>query len=141
MMSFNVWYGGNAIDFNQVGAAIRAADADVVGLQEPEANVREIANEAGLPYVDESLHLISRYPLYAAERDGIRFAYVAVDPGHVAAVTNVHLTCCPYGPHEDQGRRAGRERDRAGARGAAAGDQSRTSTRSPGSPTRGCRCS
>ncbi len=99
VMSFNVWYGGNAIDFNQVGAAIRAADADVVGLQEPEANARKIANEAGLPYVDESLHLISRYPLYAAERDGIRFAYVAVDPGHVAAITNVHLTCCPYGPH------------------------------------------
>lgn len=97
-MSFNVWYGGNAVDSNQVAVAIREANADVVGLQEPEGNVREIADAAGLPYVDESLHLISRYPLYAVQRGGIRFAYVAVDPNHVAAITNVHLTCCPYGP-------------------------------------------
>lgn len=98
VMSFNVWYGGNAVDFGQVGAAIRKAEADVVGLQEPEGNTRRIAEAAGLPYVDESLHLISRYPLYAAERGGVRFAYVAVDPDNVAAIANVHLTATPYGP-------------------------------------------
>ena len=67
VMSFNVWYGGVSIDSGQIAAAIEAADADVVGVQEPEGNLRRIAAAAGLPYVDESLHLISRYPLFAAE--------------------------------------------------------------------------
>ncbi len=98
VMSFNVWYGGIAVDSSQVGAAIREAEADIVGVQEPEGNLREIAAEAGLPYVDDSLHLISRYPLFAVDRDGIRLAYVSLAPGRVAAVTNVHLTSTPYGP-------------------------------------------
>ena len=98
VMSFNVWYGGIAVDDSQVPAAIREAGADIVGLQEPEGNLRKIAAETGLPYVDDSLHIISRYPLFAVDRDGIRLAYVALDPGHVVAITNVHLTSTPYGP-------------------------------------------
>ena len=99
VMSFNVWYGGASVDFGQIAAAIGAADADIVGVQEPEANLRRIADAAGLQYVDESLHLISRYPLFPAERDGVRFAYAEVARGRVVAVTNAHLTCCPYGPN------------------------------------------
>ncbi len=98
VMTFNVWYGGVQVDFPQIGAAIRRADADIVGLQEPEGNTRAIARAAGLPYVDESLHLISRYPLYAAERGGVRFAYAAIHPRKVVAITNVHLLSSPYGP-------------------------------------------
>jgi hypothetical protein len=97
-MTFNVWYGGVQVDFPQIGTAIRRADADIVGLQEPEGNIRAIARSAGLPYVDESLHLISRYPLYAAERGGVRFAYAAIHPRKVVAITNVHLLSSPYGP-------------------------------------------
>lgn len=99
VMSFNIWYGGASIDPGQITAAIQAADADVVGVQEPEGNLRRIAEAAGLPYVDESLHLISRYPLFAAGSGDVRFAYVAIDPGHVVAVANLHLLCCPYGPN------------------------------------------
>jgi hypothetical protein len=51
----------------RIGAAIRRAHADIVGVQEPEGNLRAIARSAG-PYVDEGLHPISRYPLYAARR-------------------------------------------------------------------------
>jgi endonuclease/exonuclease/phosphatase family metal-dependent hydrolase len=98
VMTFNVWYGGVQVDFPQIGAAIRRADADIVGLQEPEGNIRAIARSAGLPYVDESLHLISRYPLYAAQRGGIRFAYAALRTREVVAITNVHLPSSPYGP-------------------------------------------
>lgn len=54
------------MDFHQIGTAIRRADADIVGVQEPEGDLRGIARSAGLPYVDDSLHLISRYPLYPA---------------------------------------------------------------------------
>jgi endonuclease/exonuclease/phosphatase family metal-dependent hydrolase len=55
VMTFNVWDGGVQVDFHQIGTAIRRADADIVGVQEPEGNLRRIARSAGLPYVDESL--------------------------------------------------------------------------------------
>jgi endonuclease/exonuclease/phosphatase family metal-dependent hydrolase len=99
VMSFNVWYGGASVDPGQVVAAIAAADPDVIGLQEPEGNLREIAQAAGLPFVDESLHVASRFPLFAAERNGVPFAYVEVEPDRVVAIANGHLTCCPYGPN------------------------------------------
>jgi endonuclease/exonuclease/phosphatase family metal-dependent hydrolase len=100
VMTFNIWYGGVQADFNQVARAIRRADADVVGVQEPEGNLRRLAAASGLPYVDESLHIISRYPLFAVERRGLRLAYVALDLDHVVAMANLHLTCCPYGPEQ-----------------------------------------
>ena len=99
VMSFNVWYGGVSVDLGQIGAAIRAADADIVGVQEPEGDLRRIADAAGLPYVDESMHLISRFPLFDAERGDIRFAYAEVARDRVVAVENVHMPCCPYGPN------------------------------------------
>ncbi|MFN8151530.1 MAG: endonuclease/exonuclease/phosphatase family protein [Solirubrobacterales bacterium] len=103
VMTFNVWYGGVSVDPGQIGAAIRAAGADVVGVQEPEGNLREIADSAGLPFVEESLHLISRYPIFAAEVQAngpaVPVGYVEVEPGRVVAVANAHLTCCPYGPN------------------------------------------
>ena len=54
---------------------------------------------AGLPYVDPSRHLISRFPIFPGERDGIPFGWIEVAPNRVAAVANAHLTCCPYGPN------------------------------------------
>ena len=98
-MTFNIWYGGVSVDFGQVAEAIRAADADVVGVQEPEGDLQRLADAAGLPYVDETMHLISRYPLFSVERDGVRFAYAEVARDRVVAVENVHLPCCPYGPN------------------------------------------
>jgi Endonuclease/Exonuclease/phosphatase family len=97
------------VDFHQIGTAVRRADADIVGVQEPEGNLRRIARSAGLPYVDESLHLISRYPLYAAQRGGIRFAYAAIHPRKVAAIANVHLPSSPYGPELQRDGRSERQ--------------------------------
>jgi endonuclease/exonuclease/phosphatase family metal-dependent hydrolase len=99
VMTFNVWYGGVSVDLGQIGEAIRAAGADVVGVQEPEGDLRRIADAAELPYVDESMHLISRYPLFAVERGGVRLAYAEVARDRVVAVENVHMPCCPYGPN------------------------------------------
>ena len=98
VMTFNVWYGGAQVEFDRVGQAIRAAGADVVGVQEPEGNLRRIAEAAGMSYTDETLHVASRYPIYAVERGGVRFGYVAVGPGRVVAIGNVHLPSSPYGP-------------------------------------------
>jgi endonuclease/exonuclease/phosphatase family metal-dependent hydrolase len=99
VMTFNVWYGGVSVDLGQIGEAIRAAGADLVGVQEPEGDLRELADAAGLPYVDESMHLISRYPLFAVERGGVRLAYAEVARDRVVALENVHMPCCPYGPN------------------------------------------
>jgi endonuclease/exonuclease/phosphatase family metal-dependent hydrolase len=98
VMTFNVWYGGAQVEFDRIGNAIEAAGADVVGVQEPEGNLRRIAAVAGMSYTDETLHLMSHYPIYAVERGGVRFAYVAVGPGRVVAIGNVHLPSSPYGP-------------------------------------------
>jgi endonuclease/exonuclease/phosphatase family metal-dependent hydrolase len=98
VMTFNVWYGGAQVEQDRIGQAIRAAGADVVGVQEPEGNLRRIADLAGMSYTDETLHLISHYPIYAVERGGVRFGYVAVGPGRVIAIGNVHLPSSPYGP-------------------------------------------
>jgi endonuclease/exonuclease/phosphatase family metal-dependent hydrolase len=98
VMTFNVWYGGGQVEFDRIGDAIEAAGADVVGVQEPEGQLRRIAEAAGMSYVDDSLHLISRYPIHPAQRDGIRFGYVAPSPRRVVAIANVHLPWGPYGP-------------------------------------------
>jgi endonuclease/exonuclease/phosphatase family metal-dependent hydrolase len=98
VMTFNVWYGGVQVELDRVGQAIRASGADVVGVQEPEGNLREIARAGGMSYVDETLHVISRHPIFAVERGGIRFGYVVVGPGRVVAISNVHLPSSPYGP-------------------------------------------
>lgn len=39
-MTFSIWYGGVRVDNSAVAAAIRAADADIVALQEPEGMLR-----------------------------------------------------------------------------------------------------
>lgn len=98
VMTFNVWYGGAQVELDRIGNAIRTAGADLVGIQEAEGNLRRIADAAGMSYTDETLHLISHYPIYALERGGVRFGYVAVGPDRVVAIGNVHLPSSPYGP-------------------------------------------
>jgi endonuclease/exonuclease/phosphatase family metal-dependent hydrolase len=97
-MTFNVWYGGAQIDFGQAARAIRRSGADVVGLQEPEGNVARLARASALPYYDASLHLLSRYPLFAVTRGGVRLAYAALDLDSVVAIGNLHLSSTPCGP-------------------------------------------
>ncbi|HLB85927.1 MAG TPA: endonuclease/exonuclease/phosphatase family protein, partial [Steroidobacteraceae bacterium] len=64
VMSFNVWYGGEQVSLAKVGEAIRAADADVVGIQEADGNLDAIAEAAGMPYVDPRRRLLSRWPIF-----------------------------------------------------------------------------
>ena len=80
VMTFNVWYGGVQVDFASIGRAIRAADADIVGMQEPEGGLRRIARVRGAAVLDATLHVISRYPLFAANVGGVRIGYAATRP-------------------------------------------------------------
>ena len=100
VMEFNIEYGGDEVDFSSVPAAIEAADADVVGLEEAEGNTAQVAEVLGWDYYEPALQIISRYPLLMpAESEGL-YTYVEVEPGRVAAIGNVHLPSAPYGPFQ-----------------------------------------
>ena len=98
VMIFNIWRSGVQLSLHQVVAAIRAADSDVVALQEPEGNSRRIADMLGWDYVDERVHLISRYPLYMGTQDDVHFSYVEVQRSKVVAISNLHLPSDAYDP-------------------------------------------
>ncbi|MPZ00899.1 MAG: hypothetical protein GEU97_23595 [Actinophytocola sp.] len=100
VMTFNIWVGGEQVDFNQVVNAIEVAGTDIVGLQEAAGNLDRLANELGwyhLKEVGRHQQIISRYPLVRGAED---FAYALVDPAHAVAVSDVHLRAYPYGPYD-----------------------------------------
>ncbi|PZG21734.1 hypothetical protein C1J01_05620 [Nonomuraea aridisoli] len=99
VMTFNIWTGGGRVDFGKVPAAIEAAHADVVGMQETDANLGRVAEALGWDHVYEPMSIISRYPIIVP-RQGGDFVYVEVSPGRVVAVSNVHLQAYPYGPYD-----------------------------------------
>ena len=114
VMTFNVWYGGEEVSLERVGEAIRAADADIVGLQETDRNLRRIAHAAGMPFVDPRRRIISRWPIFDSgvgvrtgegpspysttglDRNALH-AWVMVRPGRAVAMANVHLSNSPSG--------------------------------------------
>jgi endonuclease/exonuclease/phosphatase family metal-dependent hydrolase len=109
VMTFNVWLGGDVVDFGNVIAAIRDARADIVGLQEAEGNTRRIAAALGWPYWSDRLHVVSRYPLIDPPAARGEYVLAQVAPGRVFGLANVHLTSDPYGPYEVRaGRRLAR---------------------------------
>ncbi len=100
VLTLNIEYGGTVVDLNKIVAAVRRADADIVGLNEAYAHTRRIAREAGYDFVDRSMDVISRYPLLkppAAQGD---YLYVQLAPGQVVAIANIHLSSAAYGPRK-----------------------------------------
>jgi endonuclease/exonuclease/phosphatase family metal-dependent hydrolase len=116
VMSFNIWYGGEQVNFDKVVQIIRQVDPDIVGVQEPDDNLSKLAAATGLVYYDNRRDIISRYPIFdpgLGERtkpgtdgygiaglnpDGIH-ALIMVRPGKVVAMANTHLSYDPeYGP-------------------------------------------
>ena len=99
VMTFNIWVGGELVDFGKVVEAIQLSQADVVGLQEPSGNTRRLADALGWQHANERLHIISKYPLIDPPNGNGQFIYVQVRPGQVVALMNVHLPSDPYGPY------------------------------------------
>lgn len=99
VMTFNIWVGGELVDFSQVVAAIQAADADIVGLQETGGNTRRLADALGWPYANQRLQIISRFPLIDPPGADGAYIFAQIKPGAVVAVSNIHLTSDPYGPY------------------------------------------
>ena len=111
VMTFNIWYGATPTDgLDEVIEAIELAGADVVGMQEPYARLRRIADALGF-YVSPRMHVISRYPILEPAGSDGEFAYLMLEPGGVAAIANTHLPCCPYTPYRIVNR--GMQRDAA----------------------------
>ncbi|MBC7872100.1 MAG: endonuclease/exonuclease/phosphatase family protein, partial [Chitinophagaceae bacterium] len=98
VMTFNVWLGGELVDFGKVVEAIQAANADVVGLQEVEGNARRLADALGWQHVSERMQIISRFPLIDPPAGNGVYIYIQINPGQVVAMANVHLPSSPYGP-------------------------------------------
>jgi endonuclease/exonuclease/phosphatase family metal-dependent hydrolase len=114
-MTLNIWYGGEQVNFASIAEVIRAAKADVVGIQEPDGNLYRLADAVGFAHVDPRRNLISRYPLFdsglgrRAGSDPVPSSVTALDaahlhawlmvrPGEVVAIANTHLSSDDYGP-------------------------------------------
>lgn len=114
VMTLNIFYGGDEWNpvtghwcpspagcpetLRQVASTIRAADPDVVGLQEGTANECVLADMLGW-FCEPRLQLISRFPLIDPPGANGVYALVEVTPGRFVAISNVHLPSDPYGPY------------------------------------------
>lgn len=116
VMTYNIWYGGEQINFRDTVDAIKHSKADIVGLQECDANLHKLAELCGLQYVDERRFIISRFPIFDSGRTGRRtedgpgayaihgldsnavHAWILIAPGKVIAFANTHQNWDPYGP-------------------------------------------
>jgi endonuclease/exonuclease/phosphatase family metal-dependent hydrolase len=98
-MTFNVEYGGTVVEFQKVVDAATLARADIIGLEEPQANAALLAEALGFAYVNARTDVISRYPIIDPPGADGRYVFVEIDPGRVVAIANVHLPSDPYGPY------------------------------------------
>ena len=64
VMSFNIWYGGEQVSLDKVAEAIKAAGADIVGVQETDGNLVRLSQMTGLGYYDVRRNILSRYPIF-----------------------------------------------------------------------------
>ncbi len=99
IMTFNIWIGGDVVDFGKIVEAIQLADVDIVNLQEPNGNTRRVAEALGWQHVSERMHIISRFPLIDPPDANGLYLFAQIAPGQVIAVSNTHLPSDPYGPY------------------------------------------
>lgn len=124
VMTFNIWGGGanEGKPIDETVAAIRAAGADIVGLQETrlegeectadvcppqgESVAKAIAEVLGFHYYDQTAEnaalwanaILSRYPIGAATPNDLGVA-IDVD-GRTVYAFNIHLDDSPYQPYQ-----------------------------------------
>jgi len=115
VLTFNIWYGGDNVNLASVADVIRSSGADIVGLQETDGNLANLAAATGLIHYDTRRNIISRFPIFdpalgertepgaglysmpSLNHDAVH-ALIQVAPGKVVAMANTHLTSNPYGP-------------------------------------------
>ncbi|MER7472898.1 endonuclease/exonuclease/phosphatase family protein [Micromonospora sp. NPDC000018] len=97
VMTLNTAVGGQNSSATAVAEAIRTTGADIVGIQEPFGSVQTFKQVTGF-YYNDRLGILSRFPIIDnGQRD---YVYIAVRPGEVVAISNVHLPAAPYWPYQ-----------------------------------------
>ncbi|MFT5483188.1 MAG: endonuclease/exonuclease/phosphatase family metal-dependent hydrolase [Halieaceae bacterium] len=101
VMVFNIEYGGYHIDFSQVIVAIKAADPDIILLEEADVSTQRVSDELGgsHPYFDTGMQLVSKYPLYEPHNSNQAYTFAEISTGKVVAISNIHLDDKDYGPY------------------------------------------
>jgi len=119
VMSFNMWNGGDAgrQPFERTVHVVRAAKADIVGLQEtgglaPKGQPRpdhakRLAEALGWHYHRQEstagmarIGIISRFPITAAIGEPAIGATIALPSGRTVDVFNIHMAHAPYQPYQ-----------------------------------------
>lgn len=103
VMSFNLWHNGthDGQPLERSAAVIKAAKADVVGLQEVRRNAAKLAEMLDWHHVQqgEDTAILSRYPIIEAT-PGKLGVKLALPDGAAAYLFNVHLEYTPYQPYQ-----------------------------------------
>jgi hypothetical protein len=94
VFEYNVEYAGD----ETTDAVIEDVDADVVGVLESYNRLPEMAANAGYPYYNISLQILSKFPILEPSGAEGRYAFIEVRPGQVVAFFNIHLDYVNYGP-------------------------------------------
>lgn len=103
ILTFNIWCDGKGgkLPLGRTVKAIRAARADIVGLQECEKTARPLAERLGFTFVDQDgdTALLSRFPIVGMtpSRKGVR---IRLGSGREILVFNLHLFDAPYQPYQ-----------------------------------------
>lgn len=113
LMSFNIWVGGEGgmHPLEHTAEVIRAAKADIVGIQEglgqerPDGskpnNAKKIAEMLGWNYLDQghSRAIMTRYEIVGHTK-GRQGAEIKLPSGQSIHLFNVHLNHAPYQPYQ-----------------------------------------
>lgn len=111
VMSFNIWVGGEAggQPLEQTAAVIRAARADIIGIQEsfgsrqPRTdNAEKIAKLLGWNHINlqgGSTSIITRFPIVEKTPQGWG-AVIQINDNETVTLFNAHLAPSPYQPYQ-----------------------------------------
>jgi endonuclease/exonuclease/phosphatase family metal-dependent hydrolase len=102
ILSFNIWVNGGRSLSNCI-EVIRAAGADIVGLQECNApTAQTVASNLGFyAATDRDVSIVSRFRIVEEiPASGGRGVTIELAPGQRVHFFNCHLTAYPYGPYD-----------------------------------------
>lgn len=112
VMSFNLWHGGEGgvLPLERTAEVIRAARADIVGVQESYGrerdsvrpdNARKVAALLGWNHADQGSGktVLSRFPIVGLT-SGRHGALIELPEGETVYLFNVHLYHAPYQPYQ-----------------------------------------
>jgi endonuclease/exonuclease/phosphatase family metal-dependent hydrolase len=99
IMEFNIENGGTQVSMPRVLSIIRAANPDIIAIEEAEDNIPLIAKQLGWPYYNSQHQIISRFPIIEPSDGKGIYIFIQLRPGKVIALSNVHLHDEPYGPY------------------------------------------